>query len=383
MFRISFISVLLLFCFSIEGFGQSDTIKLNNPSFEGNPLEGGAFARLPKGWEDCGFPGETAPDVHPVKGGNFSVGKGASHGETYIGMVVRDNDSWERISQKLSSSLLKGKCYKFKIDAARSETYLSQSRMTRKPTNYVTPAKLRIYGGTEHCGKEELLGETSLIKNTEWLEYSFNFEPTSDYNYILLEAFYNTPTLFLYNGNILIDNASHIIEIPCDGEEPLIAAVEKPKSSKPKNRDRLGYTDVPNSSKPTFRPKTLPELNISEIEIGQKIRIKELFFEANSDEVPAEYHYILDELYEFLKAYPDVKIEIGGHTNTIPPNDYCDDLSARRAKAVTTYLNRKGISGRRLIFTGYGKRIPLTLDTSPEGRKENQRVEIKILSVNG
>lgn len=383
MFRISFISVLLFFCFVTVGYSQSDTIKLTNPSFEGNPLEGGNISRLPYGWKDCGFRGETAPDVHPVKGGSFSVAKGPSHGNTYIGMVVRDNDTWEKISQRLQRKLEKGKCYKFSIDAARSELYKSQSRLTNASANYATPIKLRIYGGTEYCGKEELLGETSLVKNTRWLSYDFRFEPVADYTYILLEAFYNTPTMYPYNGNILIDNASHIVTIPCDGEEPVIAAVEEPK---PKVKDEPQATSprIVNVS-PTNRtkPKILKSLDIRKLRKGQTIRIDKLYFDANSADIPSTSHPVLTEIYDFMNKNNNVVIEIGGHTNTIPPHAFCDKLSAERARSVAFFLRDKGIAGRRLLYKGYGKRNPLTLDTSQEGRKENQRVEIKILSVNG
>ncbi len=386
MFRISIMSFFLFFCFVAVGHTQTDTIKLTNPSFEGNPLEGGLLNyknKFPRGWTDCGFRGETPPDVHPVANGSFSVSKAPSDGNTYIGMVVRDNDTWEQISQRLTRRIQKGKCYKFSIDVARSETYLSQSQLTGKPSNYVKPIKLRIYGGTETCGKEELLGETSLVKNTRWLSYAFRFEPVADYTHIVLEAFYNTPTLYPYNGNILIDNASHIVEVPCDGEEPAVAAVEEPKP-KVKEEPQVTPPKIVNVS-PTRndKPKILKSLDIKKVRKGQTIRIDKLYFDANSSEIPLTSHPVLIEIYDFMNNNNNVVIEIGGHTNTIPPHAFCDKLSAERARSVAFFLRDKGIAGKRLLYKGYGKRNPLTLDTSQEGRKENQRVEIKILSVNG
>ena len=111
-------------------------------------------------------------------------------------MVVRDNYTWEKVSQKLTKAIKSGKSYTFSIDLARSKEYLSMSRVTNKPANYNDPIKLRIFGGTEICGKQELLGETSLIKNTHWLPYSFKFKPIQDYNYIVLEAclLYTSPS---------------------------------------------------------------------------------------------------------------------------------------------------------------------------------------------
>ena len=76
-------------------------------------------------------------------------------------------------------------------------------------------------------------------------------------------------------------------------------------------------------------------------------------------------------------------VEIGGHTNGIPEHAYCDRLSTQRAKAVAEYLVRRGIKQGRLKYKGYGKRQPVATNKTPDGRKRNQRVEIKILSLSG
>jgi outer membrane protein OmpA-like peptidoglycan-associated protein len=58
-------------------------------------------------------------------------------------------------------------------------------------------------------------------------------------------------------------------------------------------------------------------------------------------------------------------------------------LSTDRARAVAEYLATKGIDNSRLVIKGYGKSRPLVKETSAAANKENQRVEIKILSTNG
>ncbi len=131
-------------------------------------------------------------------------------------MVTRDNDTWELVSQKLKDHLKAGKCYSFSAALARSETYISQSRVTQKPTNYVQPIQVRFYGGNESCQKEQLLAFSPLVKNTRWRQYEFIIQPDQDYKYITIEAFYSTPTLYPYNGNVLVDNLSPIFEIECD-----------------------------------------------------------------------------------------------------------------------------------------------------------------------
>jgi outer membrane protein OmpA-like peptidoglycan-associated protein len=74
-------------------------------------------------------------------------------------------------------------------------------------------------------------------------------------------------------------------------------------------------------------------------------------------------------------------IEIGGHTNGVPDHLYCDKLSTARAKSVAEYIHDKGISPERITYRGYGKRQPIATNNSVEGRRKNQRVEVKILQL--
>jgi outer membrane protein OmpA-like peptidoglycan-associated protein/ligand-binding sensor domain-containing protein len=129
------------------------------------------------------------------------------------------------------------------------------------------------------------------------------------------------------------------------------------------------------------REKFIPDLEMSKIVLGQKLRINDLNFDADSSGITSANYDILDEVYEFLNANETVSVEIGGHTNTIPPHEYCDQLSSSRAKNVTEYLFKRGIDRKRITSKGYGKREPLTDSTSAAGRQKNQRVEIKILTL--
>jgi len=220
--------------------GQAGVITLTNPSFEDYPRA----ERVPRGWRDCGFAGESAPDTHPS--GTFDVIKYPSDGNTYLGMVVRDNDTWERVSQQLNSPIQRGTCYSFSLNLCRSELYVSASRRTNVRANYVDPIKLVIWGGDGHCSKKELLAESPLVKNTTWEPFAFKFEPKQTHTHITFEAFYKTPVLFPYNGNILIDNASEIAPMPCD-EEPILAKMPEvqvinPGGGRPKTINTDRYT---------------------------------------------------------------------------------------------------------------------------------------------
>ncbi|MFK8104788.1 MAG: OmpA family protein [Saprospiraceae bacterium] len=129
------------------------------------------------------------------------------------------------------------------------------------------------------------------------------------------------------------------------------------------------------------KKKILPSLTLAKIRKGQTIKMEQLLFEADSTRITPVSFPVLDELYDFIIENTSVVIEVRGHTNNIPPPAFCDRLSSARAKSVADYVVQKGIDPKRVFSKGYGKRKPITSNRTKEGRKKNQRVEVKILSL--
>lgn len=127
--------------------------------------------------------------------------------------------------------------------------------------------------------------------------------------------------------------------------------------------------------------KFIPQLDLASIKIGQTLKVDQLYFSADSSSLESRFIPVLDEIYLFLNQNPAVVIEIGGHTNNIPPADLCYKLSTSRAKNIAEYLYKKGIDAKRISYKGYGKDNPIASNATLAGRKLNQRVEIKILSI--
>ena len=199
----------IIFVFLLSGpliFSQ-EVIQLKNPSFEGIPQ----CCQPPLHWRDCGFQNETPPDVQPS--GSFNVIKQPYDGDTYLGMVTRANDTWERVSQELGNPILKGKSYCFNIYLCRSSNYLSPSKENPgQSVPFTDPIILRIWGAQDPCKPLELLDQSEPVENMDWKEFHFQFHPKQTFQYIILEAYYKKPTVFPYRGNILIDKASDIQE---------------------------------------------------------------------------------------------------------------------------------------------------------------------------
>lgn len=127
--------------------------------------------------------------------------------------------------------------------------------------------------------------------------------------------------------------------------------------------------------------KVLKTLDMSTLALGQTIRLEKLYFQADSSTIQPGSFGVLEEIYDFLIANDKVVIEIGGHTNSLPEDSYCDRLSTDRAKQIAEYLYNKGISQNRITYVGYGKRQPIASNQTIEGRRRNQRVEVKITSL--
>ncbi len=393
VYKIFILSVFLLA--SGLSFGQGEVIKLDNPSFEDIPHRGGDYLGGIKGWYDCGlinFPAETPPDIHPKD--FWSNTKKAKHGNTYLGIVVRDNDSWESVSQRLSSPIKGGTCYTFSIYLSQAKRYISASRLIPgEKFNYKSPTVLRIWGGNGICDTRELLAESAPVSHTEWKEYRFKLSPKNDYSFITLEAFYKVPVLFPYNGHILVDGASDIVAINCD-DDAMVQVTEKPKKLPPhkkrKKRKKIVKTpsekvdkeqsDIATSHHVPKRKKIL-NLDRHNLKKNQIVEIKNLYFAADTSALNEDSYEVLREIYQFLNANKDIHIEVRGHTNGIPSPEYCDKLSNERARVVAEYLVKLGIDGSRITYKGLGKRKPIASNRTKEGRKKNQRVEFKITKI--
>lgn len=106
--------------------------------------------------------------------------------------------------------------------------------------------------------------------------------------------------------------------------------------------------------------------------------LKGVNFEFDSARLTEDSKAILDQTAETLKSYPDIKVEVAGHTDDVGSDAYNMGLSERRAQSVKTYLTAQGVGADRMTPVGYGKTQPLVEGTTAEDRAKNRRVELKV-----
>jgi outer membrane protein OmpA-like peptidoglycan-associated protein len=371
------IRVALLLFFPLSLWSQSTVINLTNPSFEGS---NGAGIEIP-GWVNCGPSSETPPDLQP---GFFRVMTAPRHGNTYLGLVVRQTGTWESVGQRLSQSLEMNICYEFSLDLRRDTSYVSALPGGGPPVKFTTPARIIIWGGNGYCDKGEVLYQSAVIIHPRWLTYNCRLSPKKgNWSHIIMEAYYGSqdpinPTLPLpTNGNVLIDNCTPIKQVVC-GPEKMPPAKKKPEITK-KGPDKpvLKAQPAPTSTTPQTVQKNPKR--------GRSYRL-DVYFKANeyTFDVSAS-EKSLEELYNMLRSNSEISVEIGGHTNNLlhPYADKAMDLSTKRAKSVADWLISKGVASNRVQYKGYGWTKPVEPNTTPEGRKRNQRVEVTILTYGG
>ena len=121
------------------------------------------------------------------------------------------------------------------------------------------------------------------------------------------------------------------------------------------------------------------EIELQPIEIGAEVQLYNIYFETDSFRILPQSEPELQNVVTFLKNNTKLKIEIQGHTDSSGNAENNKLLSENRAKSVMDYLVKNGIAINRLTFRGYGDKVPIASNETPEGRMLNRRTTVKIL----
>ncbi len=115
----------------------------------------------------------------------------------------------------------------------------------------------------------------------------------------------------------------------------------------------------------------------SEISAKGRVALYGILFDLDSARIKPESRETLAEIARYLKANPQVKLYVVGHTDNTGTYEYNLDLSRRRAAAVVEALSRgHGVSAQRLKPVGVGPVAPVASNATEEGRAKNRRVEL-------
>jgi outer membrane protein OmpA-like peptidoglycan-associated protein len=111
---------------------------------------------------------------------------------------------------------------------------------------------------------------------------------------------------------------------------------------------------------------------------GLVLTLGDVLFETGSSTLSPGAGRNLDRLVQFLTEHPDRLVQIDGFTDSIGTDSFNQDLSQRRADAVRSSLQSRGIASARIATQGYGKEYPVASNSESSGRQLNRRVEVVI-----
>jgi outer membrane protein OmpA-like peptidoglycan-associated protein len=113
------------------------------------------------------------------------------------------------------------------------------------------------------------------------------------------------------------------------------------------------------------------------IKINVPIVLKGITFAFNKSDITPESDKVLMGAFKTLQTYPDIVVEISGHTDNVGSNAYNQKLSQRRADAVKAWLVAKGIPSERITSVGYGEEHPRVPNDTEDNMRLNRRIEFK------
>lgn len=104
----------------------------------------------------------------------------------------------------------------------------------------------------------------------------------------------------------------------------------------------------------------------------------DFYFESSSEKLTSDAKGVLDDISSVLSRYPYTEIFIEGHADSSGNQWNNKKLSEMRAKTVALYFKAHDVTADRLAIAGYGATRPIESNSTPEGRRRNRRVLVKI-----
>lgn len=136
------------------------------------------------------------------------------------------------------------------------------------------------------------------------------------------------------------------------------------------------------AQKEQMRARLLAQLNqvlqTRDTTRGLIVSMPDVLFDFNKYTLKPEARERLAKISGIVLAYPDLKLEIEGHTDAIGSDDYNQTLSEKRADGVRGYLISSGVVPDHVSAVGLGKSNPVADNSTAEGRKRNRRVEMVV-----
>ncbi len=212
---------------------------------------------------------------------------------------------------------------------------------------------------------------------TRWMKVQCTYKATGGERYITLGSFQNHKELKL----VKVPGKSH--ESYYYIEDVSLVPISKDEDCECNFEDRRVF---PLDSSKTELDSTVVETvenstPFDTLKKGDRLILDNIHFENDEAVLLPESYATLVAVVQFMLANKKAKVEISGHTSSLGSLRHNYILSEKRTKSVLKFLLKNGVEEDRVKIAGYGPDYPIASDETPEGQKENRRVEFKVLSI--
>jgi OmpA-OmpF porin, OOP family len=128
------------------------------------------------------------------------------------------------------------------------------------------------------------------------------------------------------------------------------------------------------------KPRPGEQVDANGCAVEQKHLLRGVKYEFDSDRLTPAAKDILRDIAATLQQYPELNVELQGHTCSIGTDAYNQGLSERRARSAKRFLVENGVAEGRLSAVGYGESQPMDTNDTEQGRENNRRTEMKVLN---
>ena len=214
--------------------------------------------------------------------------------------------------------------------------------------------------------------EPELLKlDTSLMLYGSVVDTTDGITPIIAKLEFFDPSNGTRNAFVVSDTTgAYTVKLP----GPKIYAIEINASG------YLYYLDILDYTRATGDERLHQDFFLRKAEVGTKVVLEHIFFETGKAILRPESTDALNQVVRFLENNPTMRLEISGHTDNTGSLRINQKLSRDRAAAVVNYLVSKGIPQEMLEARGYADTQPVASNSTAEGRRQNRRVEFKVLS---
>ncbi len=286
----------------------------------------------------------------------FSSNRPGGQGGKDIYLTRRLDDSWKKWSEpenlgKIINTEKDESSYS--LDAKGEYAYIITNRIENKGTDIIA---IKLNDEIKPNPVVLITGRVINSKTLEPLEASIHYEKLEENS----------------ESDIAQSN-------PVDGEYKIILPYGKNYGLLAKVSGFISLSDNLDLTEVAGYTELKRDLYLTPIEVGQTIRLNNLFFDFGKASLRSESYSELDRLVDLLNDNPKMQIEISGHTDNVGSDDANMKLSSDRAKSVKNYLVTNGVITQRVTVKGYGETNPTVPNNTEEGKQLNRRVDFTIL----